>query len=65
MFYRLYDGRGQDEFEDLMTELLEALANMMRHKTDPTIIIQGACLKYLPSTIPDLMMAFAKPAKLR
>lgn len=65
MTFRLYDGKGQDEFEDLMTELLDAFANMMRHKTDPTLIIQGACLKYLPSTIPDLMMAFKNPVKLR
>lgn len=64
MVYRLYDRRGQGTFEESLTQLLEALAAMMRHKTDNTLLVQAACLKYLPSTIPDILKVF-DPVKLR
>ncbi|CAG2068915.1 unnamed protein product, partial [Timema podura] len=31
---------------------------MMCYDTDSTLLVQGACLKYLPSTIPDILTVF-------
>ena len=61
---RLNDGRGQEAFEDSFTDLMKAIAEMMQHTADSTLLIQAACLKYIPSTIPDVLLVF-KPIKLR
>ena len=31
----------------------------MKHETDATLLVQGACLKYLPSTIPHLLKVYS------
>lgn len=31
----------------------------MRHETDSTLLVQGACLKYLPTTIPHLLRVYS------
>lgn len=64
---RLNEGRDMEKFEDSMTKLLKSFASMMSHKTDktdPILVTQGACLKYLPSTIPDILTVYS-PVKLR
>ena len=31
----------------------------MSHETDGTLLVQGACLKYLPTTIPHLLRVYS------
>ncbi|XP_039295839.1 dedicator of cytokinesis protein 1 [Nilaparvata lugens] len=58
LFIELYEGKGQQQFELQLQQLLQSIAAMMCYDTDSTLVIQGACLKYLPSTIPDIITVF-------
>ncbi|XP_075232677.1 dedicator of cytokinesis protein myoblast city [Lycorma delicatula] len=58
LFSELYDGKGQQQFELSLRQLLQSIAAMMCYNTDSTLVVQGACLKYLPSTIPDVLTVF-------
>ncbi|XP_066966939.1 dedicator of cytokinesis protein 1 isoform X9 [Macrobrachium rosenbergii] len=57
LFVELY-GRGQEEFEKSLQQLLEAMAHMMVHTNDSTLTVQAHCLKYITTTIPDIMSNF-------
>lgn len=48
----------EDDFEDNLRDLLEEITSMMSSTSDHILREQGACLKYLPSTIPDILMVF-------
>ncbi|XP_069941837.1 dedicator of cytokinesis protein 1 isoform X2 [Cherax quadricarinatus] len=57
LFVELY-GRGQEEFEKSLQKLLEAMASMMKHTLDSTLTVQAHCLKYITTTIPDIITNF-------
>ncbi|XP_046384567.1 dedicator of cytokinesis protein 1 isoform X4 [Ischnura elegans] len=58
LFSVLYEGKHQEEFEASLKSLLQSITGMMCYKTDSTLLVQGACLKYLPTTIPDILKVF-------
>ncbi|KAK6633076.1 hypothetical protein RUM43_012819 [Polyplax serrata] len=63
LFSDLNGGRGQEEFETQLKSLLNAIVRLMSQEVsnqDPAllVLIQGACLKHLPSTIPDVIKVF-------
>ncbi|XP_026674071.1 dedicator of cytokinesis protein 1 isoform X3 [Ceratina calcarata] len=49
----------EEEFSQTLTELLRSIVELMRHETDSTLLVQGACLKYLPATIPHLLRVYS------
>lgn len=49
----------EEEFSQTLTELLQSIVELMRHDTDATLLVQGACLKYLPTTIPHLLRVYS------
>ncbi|KAJ8670596.1 hypothetical protein QAD02_001855 [Eretmocerus hayati] len=49
----------EEEFSQTLTELLRSIVDLMKHETDGTLLVQGACLKYLPSTIPHLLKVYS------
>ncbi|XP_045614067.1 dedicator of cytokinesis protein 1 isoform X2 [Procambarus clarkii] len=57
LFVELY-GRGQEEFEKSLQKVLEAMASMMKHTLDTTLTVQAHCLKYITTTIPDIITNF-------
>ncbi|XP_068248217.1 dedicator of cytokinesis protein 1 isoform X5 [Palaemon carinicauda] len=57
LFVELH-GRGQEQFEESLQQLLEAMAHMMVHTNDSTLTVQAHCLKYITTTIPDIMSNF-------
>lgn len=48
----------EDDFVERLRDLLQDITCMMELKSDGILREQGACLKYLPSTIPDIVMVF-------
>ncbi|XP_045475282.1 dedicator of cytokinesis protein 1 isoform X5 [Harmonia axyridis] len=48
----------EDEFRDSLLELLDNIIHMMSSTQDSMLREQGACLKFLPSTINDLLLVF-------
>jgi len=56
---RLYEGKGQQTFEMSIYEMLKLVSNLMCSNSDTTLFLQGACLKYLPHSIPDIMTVFS------
>ncbi|XP_049862449.1 dedicator of cytokinesis protein 1 isoform X3 [Schistocerca gregaria] len=59
LFAELNEGKGQAEFETCLQQLLQSITSLMCYNTDSTLLVQGACLKYLPSTIPDILEVFS------
>lgn len=57
--YRLYEGKGQQTFEMSMYEMLKLVSKLMMSNSDTTFLLQGACLNYLPHSIPDIMTVFS------
>lgn len=53
-----------DNFDACLRDLLNSIVVMMCSTTDSLLREQGACLKYLPSTIPDILKVF-DPKELR
>ncbi|XP_020283330.1 dedicator of cytokinesis protein 1 isoform X3 [Pseudomyrmex gracilis] len=49
----------EEEFSQTLTDLLQSIVNLMSHETDGTLLVQGACLKYLPTTIPHLLRVYS------
>ncbi|XP_076174409.1 dedicator of cytokinesis protein myoblast city isoform X2 [Ptiloglossa arizonensis] len=49
----------EEEFSQTLTDLLKSIVELMRHETDSTLLVQGACLKYLPTTIPHLLRVYS------
>nr|CAD7394077.1 unnamed protein product [Timema cristinae] len=58
LFSELNEGKGQEQFEVQLKQLIQSITGMMCYDTDSTLLVQGACLKYLPSTIPDILTVF-------
>ncbi|KAG8178683.1 hypothetical protein JTE90_011611 [Oedothorax gibbosus] len=58
LFAALNEDKGREEFEILLKKLLESITAMMVYDTDSTLLVQGACLKYLPFAIPDILSVF-------
>lgn len=50
----------EDEFAESIRELLQDIIYMMSSRNDEFLREQGACLKYFPSTIPDILLIFDK-----
>ena len=59
VLFRLNEGKGQQQFELSLKQLLQSMTGMMCYNTDSTVLVQGACLRYLPSTIPDILTVFS------
>nr|XP_018917246.1 PREDICTED: dedicator of cytokinesis protein 1 isoform X2 [Bemisia tabaci] len=59
LFSNLNAGKGQQQFEISLKQLLDSLVEIMRLNTDSVLLVQAACLKFLPSTIPDVLTAFS------
>lgn len=53
-----------DDFDDSLRGLLNDIVEMMWLSSDSLLREQGACLKYLPSTISDIIDVF-DPKDLR
>ncbi|XP_063232451.1 dedicator of cytokinesis protein 1 isoform X3 [Bacillus rossius redtenbacheri] len=58
LFSELNEGKGQQQFEAQLRQLLQSITGLMCYDTDHTLAVQGACLKYLPSVIPDVLLVF-------
>lgn len=58
LFSKLNEGRQKDEFENSFQEFLQSIVRMMTHTKDCLLIVQGACLKYFPLTITDILQVF-------
>lgn len=48
----------EDDFDESMRDLLQNIIYMMSSSNESLIREQGACLKYLPSSIPDMLLVF-------
>lgn len=58
-FYsRLNEDKGRELFEISLKQLLHSITALMLYETDSTLLVQGACLKYFPFTIPDILSVF-------
>ncbi|XP_034240436.1 dedicator of cytokinesis protein 1 isoform X3 [Thrips palmi] len=58
LFSQMNEMKGQQQFEVSLQQFLRSLSAMMSHNTDHTLLAQGACLKYLPLCIPDILSVF-------
>lgn len=58
LFCELYPEVNDDDFEESLKGLLQSIVTMMCQTSDTLLREQGACLKYLPSTIPDILKVF-------
>lgn len=48
----------EDDFNDSLADLLQNIIYLMSSSKDCLLREQGACLKYLPSTISDILLVF-------
>lgn len=46
----------ESDFESLLLTLLDSMAEFMRRSDEYVLLAQGACVKYIPCTIPDLLL---------
>lgn len=58
LFCELYPTVNDGDFEESIKGLLQSIVTMMCQTSDTLLREQGACLKYLPSTIPDILKVF-------
>ncbi|PVD30241.1 hypothetical protein C0Q70_09503 [Pomacea canaliculata] len=58
LFAIIKEGQGQQQFEISLKQLLTSINNMMEHKTDHTLAVQGAALKFISFIIGDVMRVF-------
>ncbi|GFR93576.1 dedicator of cytokinesis protein 5 [Elysia marginata] len=58
LFSMLNEGRGKQQFEISLKQLIVAINNMMVYKSSHTLLVQGAALKYMPLVIGDVMTVF-------
>ena len=59
LFAALYDNEGQEQFERLLKALLQSMAKFMERSDDLVLLAQGACLKYIPCAISELLQVFS------
>ncbi|XP_063852697.1 dedicator of cytokinesis protein 1-like isoform X3 [Scylla paramamosain] len=53
------NGRGQEEFEKSLKDLLDSMANLMTNKTPSTLTVQAQCLRSITTAIPDIITNFS------
>ncbi|XP_076317091.1 dedicator of cytokinesis protein myoblast city isoform X3 [Tachypleus tridentatus] len=58
LFAKLNEGRGKEQFELILQQLLTSITAMMTYDTDKTLTVQAACLKYIPCTITDMLLVY-------
>lgn len=58
LFSELNEGKEKYEFEINFRDLLNSIVKMMCFTSDSTLVVQGACLKFLPTTITDILKVF-------
>ncbi|CAL1526733.1 unnamed protein product [Lymnaea stagnalis] len=58
LFSMINEGRGKQQFEISLKQLITAINNMMVYKTDNTLLVQGAALKYMSAIIGDVITVF-------
>ena len=56
--------RGKQQFEIMLQQVYDAITVMMMEGDEHLVLIQGACLKYLPTTIADIITVF-EPQEFR
>ena len=61
---RLNEGRGKQQFEVSLRQVILCINDLMRDTSHATLLQQGAALKYLPNCIADIMTVF-DPKDLR
>ena len=52
------DCRGKQQFEISLKQVFQAINSLMHDTTDKTLLIQGATLKFLPTTIMDVITVY-------
>ncbi len=55
---RLNDNRGKEQFEISLRQVFVSLNTLMHDASDVTLVIQGAALRYFPTTIADVITVF-------
>lgn len=58
LYAGLHGDEGDQDFDGLLTTLLSGMAELMKSSDGPVLLAQGACLKYIPCAIPDLLFVF-------
>lgn len=48
----------QDDFHSLLSTLLKSMSDFMRRSDGFVLLAQGACLKYIPCAIPDILFVY-------
>ena len=59
LFVNLYgdvEESGDSDFEKLLLNLFDSMSEFMRRSDGLILLAQGACLKYIPCAIPDLLL---------
>jgi dedicator of cytokinesis protein 1 len=57
--FRLNEGRGEEDFAYSLRHLLQSMINLMSFTNNHIVVHQAKCLKYLPSTIPDILTVYS------
>ena len=64
LFVALYDDgvgdAGGGDFETLLLTLLSSMSDFMQRNDGFVLLAQGACLKYIPCAIPDLVLVIGE-----
>ncbi|KAL0276596.1 UNVERIFIED_CONTAM: hypothetical protein PYX00_004139 [Menopon gallinae] len=61
LFSELYGGKGQEQFELSLKALLNSIVDLMgddAQDAQHVRLIQGSCVRHLPSAIPDILKVF-------
>ncbi|KAG1690288.1 Dedicator of cytokinesis protein 1 [Nymphon striatum] len=58
LYAALNEGKGRQQFEMSLKKLMQSISGMMLYTTDTTLLVQGACMKYLPYILSDTLKAF-------
>lgn len=58
LYIKMYHTDINDDFDNILKELLDGIVQLMCEQSDGILREQGACLKYLPSTIPDILEVY-------
>ncbi|KAK3095553.1 hypothetical protein FSP39_016043 [Pinctada imbricata] len=57
-FALLNEGRGKQAFELTLKQLIKSISGMMMYTNNETLLVQGSALKYMCSTISDILTVF-------
>ncbi|XP_045138104.1 dedicator of cytokinesis protein 1-like [Portunus trituberculatus] len=53
------NGRGQEEFEKSLKDLLDSMADLMTNTSNSTLTVQAQCLRSITTAIPDIITSFS------